>query len=137
MANGGIMRDGGLVVNDSTPRGSGMIALPQGKEVLGASAVPRNAMEQSALADLDVDKLNHLAECLFVLNGRRYGAIPGSYMVVCTRPGLEWCVGQLNADRAKPLILFEDMVFSSPDRALAQAERLKRENGGVSPRRSI
>jgi hypothetical protein len=124
-------------VVDSTLRGSGMIALPQGKEVLGASAIPRNAMEQMALADLDVDKLNQLAECLFVLNGRRYGAIAGSYMVVCTKPGVEWCVGQLNADRVKPLILFEDMVFSSPDMAMKQAERMKQENGGVSPRRSI
>lgn len=122
---------------DSTLRDSGMIALPQGKEVLGASALPRNALEQMALADLDVDKLNQLAECLFVLNGRRYGAIAGSYMVVCTKPGVEWCVGQLNADRAKPLILFEDMVFSSPDMAMKEAERMKREHGGVSPRRSI
>jgi hypothetical protein len=121
----------------STLRESGMIALPEGKEVLGASAVPPNQMERMALADLDVDKLNQLAECLFVLNGRRYGAVAGAYLVVCTKPGAEWCVGQLNADRAKPLILFEDKVFSTPDMAIKEAERMKQKNGEATPRRSI
>ena len=27
---------------------------------------------------------------------------------MCTNPGKEWCVAQLNADRAKPFIIFED-----------------------------
>ncbi len=103
----------------------GMIALPEGKEVLGASAVQPNAMERMALADLNVDKLNQLAECLFVLNGRRYGAIPGAYVVVCTKPGLEWCVGQLNADRVKPLILFEDKTCPTPDMAIKEADHMK------------
>jgi hypothetical protein len=114
-----------------------MLARPEGKEVLGASAVPPNALEKAALNDLDVDKLNQLAESLFVLNNRHYGPIPGSYMVVCTKPNTQWCVGQLNADRAKPFILFEDKVFSSPDLAVAEAERLRRERGESSPRRSI
>lgn len=121
----------------NTLRESGMIALPEGKEVLGASAVPPNETERTALAGLDVDKLNQLAECLFVLNGRRYGAIAGAYMVVCTRPGVEWCVGQLNADRAKPLILFEDKIFSTPDMAVKEAERMKQASGEATPRRSI
>ena len=34
-------------------------------------------------------------------------------MVMCTKPGKEWCVAQLNADRAKPFIIFEDKVFPS------------------------
>ena len=55
-----------------------------------------------------MDKINDLAECLFVLNNRRYGTIPGAYMVMCTNPGKEWSVAQLNADRAKPIIIFED-----------------------------
>lgn len=115
----------------------GMLPRPEGKEVLGASAVPPNALERAALSNLDVDKLNQLAEGLFVLNNRHYGPIPGSYMVVCTKPGQEWCVGQLNADRAKPLILFEDKVFSSPERAVEEAERMKAERGEATPRRSI
>ena len=32
-------------------------------------------------------------------------------MVMCTKPGKEWCVAQLNADRAKPFIIFEDKAF--------------------------
>ena len=118
-------------------RDSGMLARPEGKEVLGASAVPPNALEKAALHDLDLDKLNQLAEGLFVLNNRRYGPIPGSYIVVCTKPEAEWCVGQLNADRAKPFLLFEEKVFASPDLAVAEAERMKRASGEAAPRRSI
>jgi len=54
-------------------------------------------------------------------------------MVICTKPDTEWCVAQLNADRAKPFILFEDKVFSSPDLAQAEAERFKRERGETLP----
>ncbi len=115
---------------------SGMVELPQGKEVLGARAVPPNALESAALGTLDVDKLNYLAECLFVLNNRRYGPIAGSYIVVATKAG-EWCVGQLNADRARPFILFEDMVFGSPQRAAEEAERLRLGRGERPPQRSI
>ncbi len=114
-----------------------MLARPEGKEVLGASAIPPNTLERAALDGLDADKLNQLAECLFVLNNRHYGPIPGSYVVVCTKSDQEWCVGQLNADRAKPLVLFEDKVFGSPDLALAAAEIMRRERGESAPRRSI
>jgi len=51
--------------------------------MMGASMIPPNALEQAALGELDSDKLNDLAECLFVLNNRRYGPIAGAYMVVC------------------------------------------------------
>ena len=77
--------------------------------------------------------MNDLAECLFVLNNRRYGPIAGAYMVVCTKPGKEWCVGQLNADRLKPIILFEDKVFTSPEEAQAEALRIKQERGESAP----
>ena len=90
------------------PEGTG------GKSVLGSDNVtPLNELEKNALGNLDEDKLTELAKCLFTLNNRRYGPIPGAYMVMCTKPGKEWCVAQLNADRAKPFILFEDKVFSS------------------------
>ena len=79
------------------PEGTG------GKSVLGSDNVtPLNELEKNALGNLDEDKLTELAKCLFTLNNRRYGPIPGAYMVMCTKPGKEWCVAQLNADRAKP-----------------------------------
>jgi hypothetical protein len=63
-----------------------MIDRPDGKPTLGASAEPPNAMEKAALHGLDIDKMNDLGECLFVLNNRRYGPISGAYIVVCTKP---------------------------------------------------
>ena len=72
---------------------------------------------------------------LFALNAHKLGPIPGFYVVVCTKPDEEWCVGQLAADRAKPLIMFEDMRFDKPEAALAAAEKLKAEDdaAGRSP----
>jgi hypothetical protein len=110
-----------------------MMDPPQGKEMIGASAVPPNALEMAALQDLDVDKLSDLAECLFVLNNRHYGPIAGAYMVICTKPDEEWCVGQLNADRIKPMIIFEDKNFSSPELAQAEALHMKEERGEAAP----
>ena len=110
-----------------------MMDPPQGKEVVGASLVPPNDMEKDALQGLDVDKLSDLAECLFVLNNRRYGPIPGAYMVICTKPDKEWCVGQLNADRIKPMIIFEDKAFSSAELAQTEALRMKEERGESAP----
>jgi hypothetical protein len=54
---------------------------------------------------------------------------------MCTKPGKEWCVAQLNADRAKPFILFEDKVFPSIGEAQKEAERIKKERGESAPRR--
>ena len=107
-----------------------------GKAILGSDKnSPPNSLEKNALKDLDMDKMNDLAECLFVLNNRKYGPIPGAYMVMCTKPGKEWCVGQLNADRAKPFVLFEDKVFSSSEEAQKEAERIKKDRGETAPRR--
>ena len=107
-----------------------------GKAILGSDKNSSlNRLEKNALKDLDMDKMNDLAECLFVLNNRRYGPIPGAYMVMCTKPGKEWCVGQLNADRAKPFILFNDKVFSSPGEAQKEAEKIKKDRGETAPRR--
>ena len=107
-----------------------------GKGMLGSDNITSiNDLEKIALNNLDKDKLNDLAECLFVLNNRKYGPIPGAYMVMCTKPGKEWCVAQLNADRAKPFILYEDKVFSSIEAAQKEAERIKKERGESAPRR--
>ena len=107
-----------------------------GKGILGSDDVtPLNQLEKNALGNLDEDKLNELAKSLFTLNNRKYGPIPGAYMVMCTKPAKEWCVAQLNADRAKPFILFEDKVFLSIEAAQKEAERIKKERGESAPRR--
>ena len=107
-----------------------------GKGIMGSDNTnPLNKLEKMAMNGLDEDKVNDLAKCLFTLNNRRYGPIPGAYMVMCTKPGKEWCVAQLNADRAKPFILFEDKVFTSIGEAQKEAERIKKERGESAPRR--
>ena len=107
-----------------------------GKGILGSdNATPLNQLEKNALGNLDEDKLNELAKSLFTLNNRKYGPIPGAYMVMCTKPGKEWCVAQLNADRAKPFIIFEDKIFPSIGEAQKEAERMKKERGESAPRR--
>ena len=107
-----------------------------GKAILGSEGLATiNNLEKLAMKNLDEDKINEIAKCLFVLNNRKYGPIPGAYMVMCTKPGNEWCVGQLSADRAKPFVLFEDKVFSSPEEAQKEAKRIKKERGESAPRR--
>ena len=107
-----------------------------GKGIMGSDNTnPLNRLEKMAMNGLDEDKVNDLAKCLFTLNNRRYGPIPGAYMVMCTKPGKEWCVAQLNADRATPFILYEDKVFSSIESAQKEAERIKKERGESAPRR--
>ena len=107
-----------------------------GKGILGSDVLnPLNNLEKVALGDLDEDKLNDLAKCLFTLNNRKYGPIPGAYMVMCTKPGKEWSVAQLNADRAKPFIIFEDKSFNTIEEAQKEAEKIKKERGESAPRR--
>ena len=109
---------------------------PVGKSVVGASSKPLNDLEKNVISTLDEDKVSDLAECLFTLNNRHYGPIAGAYVAVCTIEGKQWCVGQLNADRAKPLILFEDKVFNTPEEAQIEAGRLKEERGESVPCRN-
>ncbi len=107
-----------------------------GKGILGSdNTTPLNQLEKNALGNLDEDKLNELAKSLFTLNNRKYGPIPGAYMVMCTKPNKEWCVAQLNADRAKPFIIFEDKIFPSIGEAQKEAERMKKERGESAPMR--
>jgi hypothetical protein len=107
-----------------------------GKGILGSdNTTPLNQLEKNALGNLNEDKLNELAKSLFTLNNRKYGPIPGAYMVICTKPAKEWCVAQLNADRAKPFIIFEDKAFTSIEAAQKEAERIKKERGESAPRR--
>ena len=107
-----------------------------GKGIMGSDNTnPLNNLEKTAMNGLDEDKVNELAKCLFTLNNRRYGPIPGAYMVMCTKPGKEWSVAQLNADRAKPFIIFEDKVFNSIEAAQKEAEKIKKDRGELAPRR--
>ena len=96
-----------------------------------------NSLEASLLRGLDADRLHQLSECLFTLNNRRFGPIPGAYVVMCTEPGKCWCVGQLSADRARPVVLFEDLVFDSPGAAQQAAEQLRKSRGESPPARSL
>ena len=107
-----------------------------GKGILGSdNTTPLNQLEKNALGNLNEDKLNELAKSLFTLNNRKYGPIPGAYMVMCTKPGKEWSVAQLNADRAKPFIIFEDKSFNTIEEAQKEAERIKKKRGESAPRR--
>lgn len=114
-----------------------MQEIPYGKETMGAFDTPINELEKKALQNLDIDKLNEMAECLFALNNRHYGPIPGTYMVMCVEPNKTWCVGQLSADRAKPFILFPDKVFNSVEEATKAAEAMKAEKNEAVPCRNI
>ena len=114
-----------------------MQEIPFGKETLGALDTPINDLEKKALQNLDIDKLNDIAECLFFLNNRHYGPIPGTYMVMCIEPNKTWCVGQLSADRAKPFVLFPDLVFNSEKDATEAAVALKAEKAEGVPCRNI
>ena len=113
-----------------------MMDPPVGKSVVGTSTKPLNELEKNVISTLDEDKVSDLAECLFTLNNRHYGPIAGAYVAVCTIEGKQWCVGQLNADRAKPLILFEDRVYNTPEEAQIEAVRLKEERGESVPCRN-
>ena len=110
-----------------------MMQRPEGKEIIGASSEDFNPLEVEALSELDAEKLSDLAESLFVLNNRHYGRIPGAYVVVCIEEGKQWCVGQLNADRRKPIVMYEELVFSHPEDAQAAAEELKTSRGETTP----
>jgi hypothetical protein len=113
-----------------------MMEPPPGKSELGASSLPANELERKMIASLDEEKVIDVAKCLFTLNNRHYGPIAGAYVVVCVEEGKKWCVGQLNADRVKPIILFEDKVFDSPELAQQEAERIKNERGETTPCRN-
>lgn len=76
-------------------------------------------------ADLDADHpYADLAKVLYRLNGSRPGPVRGFYVIVAIAPG-RYAVGQLCADPAVPVQLFEDLVFKSEASARAQAEVMR------------
>jgi len=102
-----------------------LVKPPPGKNMMPTHGEPASPLEQALLGGLDREKLSDLAEVLFALNNHRHGQIPGFYVVVSAEAEKKWCVGQLCADREKPLMLFDGELYDSPDAAQAAAERLK------------
>lgn len=102
-----------------------LIAPPPGKHQMPTSAAAMSEMEGRLLGGLDLEKLSDLAEVLFTLNNYRFGPIPGFYVAIEVTPGEEWCVGQLCADRAKPLKVFDKRVYKKPESAQRAAERMR------------
>jgi hypothetical protein len=98
---------------------------PPGKHQMPTSAEAMTAMEGRLLGGLDLEKLSDLAEVLFALNNYRIGPIPGFYVAIEVIPDKEWCVGQLCADRAKPLKIFDKRIYKKPETAQRAAERMR------------
>ncbi|MSR13441.1 MAG: hypothetical protein EXR86_02555 [Gammaproteobacteria bacterium] len=65
-----------------------------------------------------------LAKVLYRLNGARPGPVRGFYVIVAVASG-RYAVGQLCADPAAPVQLFEDLVFASEAKARAKATELR------------
>jgi len=100
-------------------------AAAPGKHQMPTSAEPMSEIEGRLISGLDLEKLSDLAEVLFALNNYRTGPIPGFYVAIEVTPGEEWCVGQLCADRAKPLKIFDQKVYKKPESAKRAAERCR------------
>ncbi len=102
-----------------------LVGPPPGKKQMPTSAEGLSAIEGHLLDGLDLEKLSDLAEVLFALNNYRIGPIPGFYVAVEVTPGEAWCVGQLCADRAKPLRVVGTRTYRKPESAQRAAERLR------------
>jgi hypothetical protein len=102
-----------------------LVGAPPGKHQMPTTAAAMSPLEGRLLGDLDLEKLSDLAEVLFALNNYHIGPIPGFYVALEVTPGKEWCVGQLCADRVKPLQLFDKRIYKKPDTAQRAAERLR------------
>ncbi|MGR9093260.1 MAG: hypothetical protein ACU85U_22030 [Gammaproteobacteria bacterium] len=120
-----------------------LIGPPPGKHQMPTSAAAMSEMEGRLLGDLDLEKLSDLAEVLFALNNYRIGPMPGFYVAIEVTPGKEWCVGQLCADRAKPLKVFDKRVYKKPESAQRAAQRMRESDlaamreGANAPKRKV
>jgi hypothetical protein len=72
-----------------------------------------------------------LAKVLYRLNGARPGPVRGFYVIVAIEPG-RYAVGQLCADPAAPVQLFEDLVYPTEAEARDKAATL-RADSAASP----
>ena len=98
---------------------------PLGKHVLPTRREPLSELEASVMNPLDVDKLSDLAEVLYAFNNYKVGPMLGFFVAVEVVPGEKWCVGQLCADRAKPLKLFEKKQYKTAKGAQRAAEKMR------------
>ena len=103
-----------------------LIAPPPGKHVLPTRDIPLSGVEQNLMSDLDPDKLSELAEVLFAFNNYKVGPMPGFYVAIEIDSGETWCVGQLCADRAKPLKVFDKKRYKTAKGAQRAAERMRK-----------
>ena len=102
-----------------------LVPNPAGKHVIPTRVEELNKLESKVLENLDPDKLSDLSEVLYAFNNYKVGPMDGFYMAVEVVEGTKWCVGQLCADRAKPLKLFEDQIFDTAIEAQSAAEKMK------------
>ena len=98
---------------------------PLGKHVLPTRKEPLSDLEDSIMNPLDVDKLSDLAEVLYAFNNYKVGPMSGFFVAVEIADGEKWCVGQLCADRAKPLKLFEKKQYKTAKGAQRAAEKMR------------
>lgn len=98
---------------------------PLGKHVLPTRKEPLSELEASVMEPLDVDKLSDLAEVLYAFNNYKVGPMSGFFVAIEIVAGKKWCVGQLCADRAKPLKLFEKKQYKTAKGAQRAAERMR------------
>ena len=62
---------------------------------------------------------HHSPELQRVLNVFRGEPVQGKYVLICTKPHLEWTLGQLTGERGKPVKILKNQVF----RNIEDAER--------------
>ncbi len=72
-----------------------------------------------------------LGKILFKHNGYRPGPVRGWYVIVCLKPDESYAVGQLRADAATPVQLFEDLIFGSEAEARSRAEQMRGNRPGA------
>ena len=99
-----------------------------GKKYMPTGGEALNAAEMGVLKDLDPDKLSDMAEVLYAFNNYKVGPMPGFYVAFELTPGKEWCVGQLCADRAKPIKLFDKKIYKKAVTAQRAAERMRQKD---------
>lgn len=96
-----------------------------GKKYMPSQDEQLSDREIEVLHGLDPDKLSDMAEVLFAFNNYKVGPMPGFYVAYELTPGKEWCVGQLCADRRKPIKLFDKKIYKKASTAQRAAERMR------------
>jgi hypothetical protein len=102
-----------------------LVRPPVGKHMLPTRDVAMSGLETRIMQGLDAEKLSDLAEVLYAFNNYRVGPMPGFFVAVEVTPGEAWCVGQLCADREKPLKLFDKKIYKTARGAQKAAERMR------------